>query len=160
MLTAPDGAPENVTGSATSSTSIRLTWDTPARNLQNGYIVEYRVIVTETNTGMASTSTVTDRSLTLTSLHPYYIYSCSVAAVTVGIGPYSVAINVTTDEDGETLHCTYVFSLYCIVSKLQFQLDHHRISQHCLLLHLWQTYLGHLPLMMNKMVSLSIMSSI
>ena len=104
MFTAPDGAPENVTGSATSSTSIRLTWDKPQRSLQNGYIVEYRVRVTETNTGMVSASTVTDRSLTLTSLHPYYIYSCSIAAVTVGIGPYSIAINVTTDEDCEILH--------------------------------------------------------
>lgn len=110
MFTAPDGAPENVTGLATSSTSIRLTWNTPARNLQNGYIVEYRVRVTETNTGMASTSTVTDTSLILVSLHPYYIYSCSVAAVTVGIGPYSVAINITTDEDGETYICAYSFT--------------------------------------------------
>ena len=112
MCIAPDGAPGNVTGSATSSTSIRLTWDTPARNLQNGYIVEYRVRVTEKNTGRASTSTVTDRSLTLTSLHPYYIYLFSVAAVTVGIGPYSIAINITTDEDGEILHMYIRICLY------------------------------------------------
>ena len=114
MFIVPDGAPENVTGSATSSTSIRLTWDTPAQNLQNGYIVEYRVRVTEKNTGTVSTSTVIEKYLILTFLHPYYIYSCSVAAVTVGIGPYSIAINITTDEDGETLHM-YIYSYLTVL---------------------------------------------
>ena len=100
-LTAPDGAPDNVTGAAINSSSIEVTWDPPARNLQNGYIVEYRVRITETDTGTLSTRTVTDTSLTLTSLHPYYVYSFSLAAVTVGIGPYSTAVNVTTDEAGK-----------------------------------------------------------
>ena len=56
--------------------------------------------MTETDTGTVSTMNVTNTSLSLTSLHPYYVYSFSVAAVTVGIGPYSTAINTTTDEDG------------------------------------------------------------
>ena len=102
MTAAPDGAPENVTGSATSSTSIKITWDPPERNLQNGYIVQYRVTVTETETGTVSKWNVTDTSLTVTSLHPYYVYTVSVAAETVGIGPYSDGVNVTTDEDSKT----------------------------------------------------------
>ena len=105
---APDGAPENVTGSATSSTSIEVTWDPPARNVQNGYIVQYRVTVTETETNTVSKSNVTDTSLTVTSLHPYYVYTFSVAAETVGIGPYSDGVNVTTDEAGETF-CTSLY---------------------------------------------------
>jgi len=97
--TVPDGSPENVTGMATNSTAIDLSWDPPSQQLQNGYIVEYRVNVTETHTGDSFSVTTTDTSLVLTSLHPYYTYSCIVAAVTIGIGPYSTVINITTGED-------------------------------------------------------------
>ena len=99
--TAPSGPPENISVSAINSTSIDISWEPPARNLQNGYIVEYHVTVAETNTGSFVFSVITGTSLHLTSLHPYYIYACSVAAVTVGIGPYSDAIEITTDEAGE-----------------------------------------------------------
>ena len=99
----PDGPPENISGSATSSTSIKVTWDPPKRNIQNGYIVQYRVTITETETNTVSRSNVTGTSLTVTSLHPYYVYMFSVAAVTVGIGPYSDGVNVTTDEDGKLI---------------------------------------------------------
>jgi receptor-type tyrosine-protein phosphatase Q len=98
----PDGPPQNVSGSATSSTSIEVTWDPPTRHLQNGYVVEYRVTERETDTGTVSRWTVTDTSLTVTSLHPYYEYTYSIAAVTVGIGPYSTAISITTDEAAPT----------------------------------------------------------
>ena len=98
--TAPDGSPENVTGMATNSTTIDLSWDPPPRQLQNGYIVEYRVNVTETDTGDSFSVTTTDTSLVVTSLHPYYTYSCIVAAVTIGVGPYSTVINITTEEAG------------------------------------------------------------
>ena len=84
-FSAPDGPPENISGSATSSTSIKVTWDPPKRNIQNGYIVQYRVTITETETNTVSRSNVTGTSLTVTSLHPYYVYMFSVAAVTVGI---------------------------------------------------------------------------
>lgn len=150
----------NVTGSATTSTSIYLQWDPPAQNLQNGYIVEYRVRVKETDTGTISITTVTDTSLTLSSLHPYYTYSCSVAAVTVGIGPYSTAINITTDEAGKSGNTYNIILLHNNLSNLQFQVEHHKISQHRPLLHLKQICLGHVPFLMNKMVSLLTMSSI
>ena len=71
--------------------------------IQNGYIVQYRVTITETETNTVSRSNVTGTSLTVTSLHPYYVYMFSVAAVTVGIGPYSDGVNVTTDEDGKLI---------------------------------------------------------
>ena len=81
-----------------------MTWDPPARNLQNGYIVQYHVTVTETDTSTESKLNVTSASLTVTSLHPYYVYTISVAAETVvGIGPYSDGVNVTTDEDGRVI---------------------------------------------------------
>ena len=73
--------------------------------------------VTETDTGTHITRTVTDTSLTLTSLHPYYVYSFSLAAVTVGIGPYSTAVNVTTDEAGELSIKHSMHMLYALVPK-------------------------------------------
>ena len=35
------------------------------------------------------------------SLHPYYAYICHVSAFTVGYGPYSEGVQITTPEDGE-----------------------------------------------------------
>ena len=61
--------------------------------------------VTETETGTISKWNVTETSLAVDSLHPYYVYTVSVAAVTVGIGPYSDDVNITTDEAGEKLLC-------------------------------------------------------
>ena len=71
---------------------------------------------------------VTNTSLTLTSLHPYYVYSFSVAAVTVGIGPYSTAINTTTDEDGTILFYALcrVLAIYAFFNpNPQFQQEYH-----------------------------------
>ena len=39
--------------------------------------------------------------LTVNNLHPFYTYLWTVAAVTVGEGPYSSAKSVTTLEDGK-----------------------------------------------------------
>lgn len=93
--------PENVIGSVINSTSIEFSWDPPATVPQGGYLVEYRVRLIETDTENVITMIATKTSLKLSSLHPYYVYSFSVAAV--GIGPYSTAITVTTDEDGKTI---------------------------------------------------------
>ena len=39
--------------------------------------------------------------INITSLHPYYVYECRVAAVTVIRGPFSTAVQVRTGEDGK-----------------------------------------------------------
>ena len=35
-------------------------------------------------------------------LHPYYRYRCIVAAETVGLGPFSIAVTTQLPEDGMT----------------------------------------------------------
>ena len=60
----------------------------------------YRVRVLEVDTGALALYNLTETSLALDSLHPYYVYQCSVAAVTVGTGPFSDSLSIRTHEDG------------------------------------------------------------
>ena len=87
-----------------TSRSISLSWSPPS--VLNGVIQEYRVNVTEVETGVVFTENVTHTttSVTVQLLHPYYIYRCHVSAYTVEVGPYAVVI-IQTLEDGEIL-CT------------------------------------------------------
>ena len=93
-----------VSGSAVSSVSIILTWSPPPEDTQNGVIRLYRVRVLEVDTGTLAMYDLTETSLALNSLHPYYVYQCSVAAVTVGTGPFSDTLSIRTREDG--MKCT------------------------------------------------------
>ena len=88
MYAVPSGTPTNVQGVAISSTSIRLTWEPPRPEDQNGVIKGYNITITEVVTG----STMYFRNgmnfiLTVNSLHPYYTYQCSVSAETIGPRP-------------------------------------------------------------------------
>ena len=102
MHTVPSGTPTNVRGVATSSTSIRLTWEPPQPGDQNGVIQAYNIIITEVVTGriMSFQEGRMDSVLTVNSLHPYYTYQCSISAETIGPGP-AANINVTTHQGGE-----------------------------------------------------------
>lgn len=53
---------------------------------------------------MGFDSTTTSTTHTLTGLHPYYTYVCSVSAVTVGEGPEAI-VTVQMPEDGMYEHC-------------------------------------------------------
>ena len=93
-------APQNLTGTSMTSQSISLSWSPPL--LSNGVIQEYRVNVTEVETGRVFIEVVmhTTTSVTVQPLHPYYIYRCHVSAYTVEVGPYAVVI-IRTREDGK-----------------------------------------------------------
>ena len=77
-----------------------MSWSPPS--LLNGFIQEYRVNVTEVETGIVFIVMPTTTSVTVLALHPYYNYTCYVSAYTVEVGPYAV-VDVTTLEDGEIL---------------------------------------------------------
>ena len=53
----------------------------------------------------------TSSSVVVQSLHPHYTYVCAVRAYTVGSGPYSEVLNVTTAEDG-MLHMSFIFIVH------------------------------------------------
>ena len=54
----------------------------------------------ETGTALRFFSDPDITEATIGSLHPYYTYSCTILAVTVGEGPPSTVITVRTAEDG------------------------------------------------------------
>ena len=101
-----------------SSRSIWLTWERPSPEEENGLLVRYHVIVIETQIhytddgeeimGMQRylnrTYNVSEGRVQLIDemIHPDYNYTVRIAAATEpGIGPFSNAITVRTDMDGE-----------------------------------------------------------
>ena len=86
---------------ANDSTAITISWSPPNQNTTNGVIRHYKVSITNTATGSEQILTTTNSSLTITMLAPFTMYSVRVAAFTIGTGPYSKPINVTTAEGGK-----------------------------------------------------------
>ena len=100
-----------------SSHSIMLTWKRPPLEEENGLLVDYHVIVIETQihytdngteiTGMETylnqTYNVSEgRMQAIDGLHPDYNYTVRIAAATEpGIGPFSDTITVRTEMDGK-----------------------------------------------------------
>ena len=105
----PTGPPQNAVGVAQNSQMISLSWEPPPPREQNGVIREYRINITEVETGedlhFVSASTQLDVSM----LHPFYTYEWVVSAYTIGNGPYAGISTTTTPEDGEFL----VYILVC-----------------------------------------------
>lgn len=104
--TVPSAPPEDVSVSPLSPTSISLTWSPPPVDSQNGVIREYRINITEVDTGRVILLNSTTTSLTVPALHPYYTYLCSIAASTIASGPFTEVIIVTTPEDG--MYISYI----------------------------------------------------
>ena len=61
------------------------------------------VNVTELQSGDSRNFSVSETRLLVSSLHPYFNYECSVAAATVGLGPFSNPTIVRTLQDGRLL---------------------------------------------------------
>ena len=74
---------------AVSSTSIRLTWEPPVAEEQNGVIRSYHINVSafEDKEMMNYEADGLSTLFILNSLHPYYLYRITIAAFTVGVGP-------------------------------------------------------------------------
>lgn len=85
-----------------SSSSIRVSWQSPLLALQNGDLTSYQITVLELETGDVQTFTIvpTESIHVVNSLHPYYFYNCSVAAYTNGLGPSDYYV-VQTLSEGE-----------------------------------------------------------
>ena len=99
---APSGSPLSLTSQKTS-TSLTLSWDPPANESQNGVIRQYIIKILEDDTSATTEYNSSVSIITITDLHPYYTYKCSVAAETVDIGPYTAVLTVQLDEDSKGL---------------------------------------------------------
>ena len=126
LIAVPTEVPRNVSVAVNSSRSIMLTWERPSPEQENGLLVQYHVIVIETQihytddgaeiTGMQRylnrTYNVSEGRTQLIDMmiHPDYNYTVSIAAATEpGIGPFSDPITVRTVMDGKLIS-----SHYCI----------------------------------------------
>jgi len=82
-----------------TSNSLTLSWEPPAVESQNGVIRQYVIRITEEETSAVMLHYANSVQVMVEDLHPYYTYTCSVAAETVEVGPYSTNVTVQLDED-------------------------------------------------------------
>jgi len=88
-------------GVVLSSSTISLNWNPPAIEDQNGIVRYYIVNVTEIPTGSIFQFTTNATGLSVPLLHPAYVYSIAVSAVTIYLGPFSTNIKLRTFEEGK-----------------------------------------------------------
>lgn len=102
ILSAPSAAPSNLSGSAVNSTHISLSWEPPADDQINGRVRSYLISVREVETDTQFTLEAgLVQEYTIGSLHPYYLYECSVTAVTISPGPYTDVLAIRMEQDGK-----------------------------------------------------------
>lgn len=102
VYTAPAAGPIIITANATSPTSILLEWVPPEEEDQNGVIRMYTIHCLEEETSRSVPTFMTHNlSALVTSLHPFYMYSCEIRAFTVESGVPSDPIYVRTLEDSK-----------------------------------------------------------
>ena len=101
---APSAPPEAITVIALSPYSLSISWQAPPPDSQNGEIRYYttKMLEEETDTQTWLSTSNSSTNITVESLHPYYSYRVSVAAYSVGLGPYSLQTSVQMPEAGET----------------------------------------------------------
>ena len=97
----PSGAPQNVSVSVLSPTSVNMSWLPPLREYWNGIIIHYIVRVSGVNSEEELELYVVEMSLVIPRLHPFYSYKFSVAAETVAPGPFNDPITIKMPESGE-----------------------------------------------------------
>lgn len=117
---APDAAPESVTGYAINASSIFLGWEPPPNDTHNGIIRGYHINCTEVDTATTFNTSSTETEIIISDLHPDYMYSCKVSAVTVESGVFSGNITVQTDEAGLNTICCEIISAHVILYLILF----------------------------------------
>lgn len=131
----PSAPPQNLSGSALSSSVIMLTWSTPPPVEVNGAIQHYTVNVVERHTGIQWTFFVVDRTLHVGGLHPHYYYDLNVSATTIGRGPFSASYSLQTQSEGkfmalymQSANPIYSASLAPIAAPQQFTVSKNSTS--------------------------------
>lgn len=110
-IAGPSLSPGNVMVTKIGSTFVEVVWSEPDLSGHNGVIRSYTLLINELQGDTSFNLTSTSTQVTVTNLHPFYMYSISVAAVTTSPGPYSIQVAVTTLQDG-------MYVLYIIAEVL------------------------------------------
>jgi len=108
----PSGPPISLMSTPLSSTAFLLNWVQPLESERNGDIIGYTVNVTNLDSQQVQQFSVgLVSNYTIYNLKPFTIYESTVSARTsVGFGPYSSSVYVTTLEDG--MKCNTVSFYY------------------------------------------------
>ena len=101
VFVAPSGPPQGISLVALGPRMIQINWSQPLPEKQNGIIQSYTVNITEAETERNIQLTTNSATVIAESLHPFYNYHVSVAAVTIAVGPYSEVHSLQTPEDGK-----------------------------------------------------------
>ena len=80
-----------------------LSWNPPPVYQQNGIIMNYTVTLINYNTGHTFSINTTQLHVQFNSLHAFYNYKCTVAAVTVATGP-QISVVFQTPENGNIIN--------------------------------------------------------
>ena len=90
-----------------NSTSLRITWEPPLLQDQNGVIRGYNISYNVSNSEEETDFFVSSTTIDLTGLQKFTFYDVSVQAFTVGSGP-TVSTVVRTDSDGKLCKLTFL----------------------------------------------------
>lgn len=100
FTTVPSAAPQNMTVTAVNSRSILVQWLPLPPASQNGVIRHYRITVSVRESRESFVIFSQGTQLVFDAAHPYYTYTFSVAAETIGTGPFGEEVTIVTPEDG------------------------------------------------------------
>ncbi|XP_070195997.1 tyrosine-protein phosphatase Lar-like isoform X3 [Littorina saxatilis] len=94
----PSGAPQNFTATGLTETSVRLTWDLPARNLRNGDIAMYQITYHKLADAINEEDlNITDTFVDIVGLEMNTDYIFKIKAYTSkGAGPWSNRLHFRT----------------------------------------------------------------
>ena len=100
FISAPTASPLNISAVVLGSKTLSINWSPPPFEHQNGIIRSYIISIIGED-GIEHIETVQNTSLTITYLHPNYVYNLTIRAVTISKGIKSSAIYFMTEEDGK-----------------------------------------------------------
>ena len=92
---------------ALNSSTVRVSWDPPQLNKQNGPIDGYILKISgiQSNEVFELNTAQSPNILTVFNRYPFYTYTYTIAAIGTGIGPYSPALSFQMPEDGIYTQC-------------------------------------------------------
>lgn len=96
----PSIAPSITSLTALNPSTLSLSWNPLSPLYANGIVRQYIVNVTVQESSEQYQYSTVSTNLTIPELHPHYTYTVYIAAVTVGMGPFSSAHNIKMPQSG------------------------------------------------------------
>ena len=78
-----------------------MSWDPLPLALQNGIVRQYIVTIVDI-AGYERVINTTATSVNIAALNPFTMYTCTVAAETIAVGPSTSPVQLVTPQDGKS----------------------------------------------------------